>query len=114
MLTPKIKHWNWFVRIITLNWPDAITLAPFGVYIKDEHFNDEVIRGHEKIHWRQQMEMLIIPFYLWYFIEWLVKLFIYGKKAYLNISFEREAFYYEPCADDYLEVREPFVWINYL
>jgi hypothetical protein len=36
-------------------------------------------------------EMLYIPFYLWYGVEWLVKLFCKGN-AYRNISFEREAY----------------------
>jgi hypothetical protein len=106
---------NWFVRLITLNWPTAITLAPFGIYLKDYYYEDKLdIINHEKIHWCQQIEMLIIPFYLWYFIEWVIKLFIYGKLAYMNLSFEREAFYYEWCADEYLEVREKFEWIKYL
>ena len=59
------------------------------------------------IHWKQQMEMLIIPFYVWYFIEWVIKLFKYGKKAYYNISFEREA-------NQRSEYRKPFAWIKYI
>ena len=86
-----IKRMNLFVRIITFGWPDAITLAPFGIYIKERRLCNRTIRNHEMIHWRQQWEMLIIFFYLWYFIEWVVKLFIYGRKAYHNLSFEREA-----------------------
>ena len=82
---------NLFVRIITFGWPDAITLAPFGIYIRKEWLHDAKTIDHEFVHWRQQWEMLIIPFYLWYFIEWIVKLFIYGRKAYHNLSFEREA-----------------------
>jgi hypothetical protein len=29
---------------------------------------------HESIHARQMWEMLVIGFYLWYFIEWLIRL----------------------------------------
>jgi hypothetical protein len=36
-------------------------------------------------------EILYIPFYLWYGVEWLIKLFYKGN-AYRNLSFEREAY----------------------
>jgi hypothetical protein len=36
-------------------------------------------------------EMLYIPFYLWYGVEWLIKLLCKGN-AYRNLSFEREAY----------------------
>lgn len=95
-LKPKFKKFNWFVKLITLNWPVAITLAPFGVYVNPKYYTPENliprIRRHEgNIHWPQQLELLIILFYPLYLLEWFIKLFIYGKKAYKNISFEREA-----------------------
>ena len=86
-----IKEMNLFVRLITLNWATAITLAPFGIYIRKEYFLNDKVRRHELVHWDQQIEMFIIPFYLWYFLEWIVKLFRYGRKSYYNLSFEREA-----------------------
>ena len=52
------------------------------------------IQNHEAIHTVQMKEMLYIFFYLWYLVEWLVKLFRYGRNAYENISFEREAYTY--------------------
>lgn len=41
------------------------------------------------------LEMGIVFFYLWYVLEWLVRLFIdkNAHTAYRNISFEREARY---------------------
>lgn len=47
--------------------------------------------NHEKIHDAQAKEMLFIFFYLWYVIEWVIRLFMKGN-AYRNISFEREAY----------------------
>lgn len=47
--------------------------------------------NHEKIHTAQMKELLYIPFYIAYFGEWLVRLFMKGN-AYRNISFEREAY----------------------
>ena len=96
---------NLFVRIITFGWPDAITIAPFGIYIKEAYMYNHEIRVHEFVHWRQQLEMFILPFYTWYLIEWFIKLFIYGKRAYINISFEREA---------RAGRVKPYGWIKYL
>jgi hypothetical protein len=113
MITPKIKHWNWFVKIITFNWPTAITLAPVGVFIKDAYMNVYYIINEEKIHWSQEWKLLIIPYYLIYVLEWLVKLPFYRSKAYMNLSMEREANAH--CWDEtYWLRRKTFDWIKYL
>ena len=67
---------------------------------------------HEAIHTAQMKEMLYVFFYIWYLIEWVVRLFMEGN-AYRNISFEREAYSNE---DDvlYLESRKRFAWIKYI
>lgn len=49
--------------------------------------------NHEKIHIYQQLELLIIFFYLWYVVEyyyWYIKL--KDKNLAYNICFEREAY----------------------
>lgn len=73
---------------------------------------NQVILNHEKIHTAQIREMLFIPFYFAYVLEWITRLFV-NKNAYRNISFERE------CYDnqhnlDYLKTRKFFNWINYI
>jgi len=72
----------------------GLTFYPF-VFLadKDDKLN-KVFINHEKIHIRQQLELLIVPFYLWYFTEYLFRLIQYKdrKQAYFNISFEREAY----------------------
>lgn len=72
----------------------GLTFYPF-VFLadKDDKLN-EVFINHEKIHIRQQLELLIVPFYLWYFTEYLFRLLQCRnrKKAYYAISFEREAY----------------------
>jgi hypothetical protein len=50
--------------------------------------------NHERIHAAQQRELLYIPFFVWYALEWL---FLYAKyrdylKAYHHIRFEQEAY----------------------
>ena len=49
---------------------------------------------HEMIHTAQMKEMGYVLFYLWYLVEWLVKLAKLrdSNKAYRAISFEREAY----------------------
>jgi hypothetical protein len=69
--------------------------------------------NHEKIHTRQMKEMFFLFFYVWYVLEWIVKLFIYGKKSYFHISFEQEAYTHDENLS-YLKIRKRFAWINYL
>ncbi|MEA1785791.1 hypothetical protein U1E44_06790 [Arenibacter sp. GZD96] len=76
---------------------------------------DSVLLNHERIHLKQQQELLIFPFYILYILEWLLKLCWYrnAKQAYLNISFEREAYNNEYNLG-YLNGRKSFCFIGYL
>ena len=118
-MKPKIKKMNWFIRAITFGNIVGITLAPFGIYLKEEYLNNITTINHESIHWKQQLEMLIIFFYLWYLIEWGLKTIIpllnqkLPKDAYYQISFEREAYGNEKNLS-YLETRKPFSWWKHL
>lgn len=112
-MKPRIKEMTIFVKIITFGFAAGITLAPFGIYIRKEYLRYKRINNHEKIHWQQQMEMLIIFFYLWYFFEWIYRLFTNFKSAYKSISFEKEA-YTNDKNYEYLENRKRFSWIKYL
>ena len=71
--------------------------------------------NHELIHTEQQLEMLILPFFLWYGVEWLIRLILYRNfyEAYRNISFEQEA-YLNQNQMWYPEERSHFTWIKYL
>lgn len=71
--------------------------------------------NHEKIHLRQQLELLVLPFLLWYLLEFLFQLVRYGDryKAYKNICFEREAYSHE-MNEHYLEERKPWVFLGFL
>lgn len=83
----------------------AVAFFPFIILASDAQ-PDETLINHEKIHLRQQLEMLIIPFYIWYLIE-------YFSRGYYNVSFEKEAFENE--ADlNYLKNRKLFNFIKYL
>lgn len=93
----------------------AITLYPFIFVRNDSDKFDKILINHETIHIQQQKELLVIPFYVWYVLEWLIKVFIYKSfnNAYLNICFEREAYCNEENID-YLKTRKRFSFFNYL
>lgn len=88
----------------------GITLCPFGIYTD---VDDVKTINHEKVHWQQQLELIVLPFYILYGLEYLIKLFIYGKDAYRNLSFEREAYANENNLD-YLKTRKHYAWIKYI
>ena len=92
----------------------ALTLWPFIFVRKDMRVDDATMR-HEDIHARQQKEMLVILFLVWYCLEWLIRLVIYGNahKAYRMISFEQEAYLNEH-DKDYLKNRRLFAWMKYI
>ena len=93
----------------------GLTLWPFIFLRHPSLKSDAVLINHERIHLRQQAELLLLFFYLWYVVEWLVRSALYGDfyKAYKNISFEREAY---ACERDlgYLGRRPPFGFFRYL
>ncbi len=72
----------------------GITLWPFIVMKNKELKKDLVFINHERIHLRQQLELLVFPFFIIYGLEYLVGLLKYKNAyvAYRNISFEREAY----------------------
>ncbi len=93
----------------------GLALWPF-IVVKDSFLkDDETFINHEKIHIRQQAELLVLPFFILYFAEYIFRVLQYrnSQRAYRNISFEREAYYNE---DDlnYLKKRKPWSFIKYL
>lgn len=83
----------------------------FGVVFARKEYKElsQRVLNHEAIHTAQMREMLYIGFYLWYLVEWIIKLCRYGRKAYENISFEREAYTYQ-YDYTYLHRRKHFAW----
>ena len=94
MRIPIIKHAPRFFKWFLADWASGIALFPFVLLKNKEDIQDEKLMNHECIHIRQQLEMLVIIFYLWYGMEYLVRWIITGSRfeAYKNISFEREAY----------------------
>ena len=91
------------------------------IFVRKDYYNRVSINkmkevlNHEQIHTKQMQELLYVFFYIWYGLEYLIKLCYYFNfhKAYKNVSFEREAYEYE---NDYkyLENRKHYSWFKYV
>lgn len=93
----------------------GLTFFPF-VFLK--HLRDKENKkfvNHEKIHLRQQIELLIILFFVWYFVEFFIRWFQYKNRnlAYKNISFEKEAYANESNIN-YLKTRHFYSFLKYI
>ena len=55
----------------------GVTLPPFGIFIIEEHMQDDRLIRHEKEHWRQAQEMGTLKFYAVYL--WLLARHGYDK-----------------------------------
>lgn len=105
--------------IYTKHFPSKgyVAINLFGVIFARKEFNplSHKISNHEAIHTAQMKELAYLIFYIWYGVEWLVRLCQYRntKQAYYNISFEREA--YKNQHDlEYLKRRKLFSFKKYL
>lgn len=83
----------------------------FGiVFARKDSLITTIDLNHEYIHISQMKDLLYIGFYIWYFIEYLIRLIIYHNhnKAYRMISFEQEAYEYEKQIDYVQGYRIPY------
>ena len=92
----------------------AMTIWPLIFVRKNAWYSNNNDR-HERIHGRQQIEMLLLLFYLWYGVEYIIRLCITRDhdRAYRSISFEQEAYAHER-DEDYLSHRKWDAWLSYL
>ena len=89
----------------------------FGILFarKGANINERTL-NHERIHSEQMRELLFVPFYLLYIIEFIIRIPMSDfdvHKAYRNISFEREAFANDENFE-YLKTRKLFSAFKYL
>ncbi|WP_138477386.1 hypothetical protein [Dyadobacter bucti] len=94
-------------------WVEGMAFYPF-IFLKTKS-PARLLINHERIHLRQQIEMGLVVFYVWYFVEYLIRLVQYKKHylAYLHISFEREAFRNQDDFD-YLKNRKFWAFLKYV
>ncbi len=83
-----------WLRFLLPKYITAITLWPFIVFRDKKNSKDLIIINHERIHLKQQLELLILPFYVLYLSEYIFYLSNYRNhsQAYMAISFEKEAY----------------------
>jgi hypothetical protein len=93
----------------------GLAAFPFVIVKKEGYKENRIFINHEKIHLRQQLELLIVPFFIWYSLEFLLRWYQYKDKnlAYRNLSFEREAYANESNLE-YLETRKYYSFLKYL
>lgn len=93
----------------------GMAVFPFVLMKYDFDKTNSTFVNHEKIHLRQQLELLMLPFFVWYFLEYLIRFIQYknGALAYRNISFEREAYAKETDLN-YLKSRSFFQFLHYI
>lgn len=116
-MKPIIIYSDKFLNLFSwFGYVTGLSLFPF-VLIRKKHKNTTrglFIRNHETIHFRQQLELFIVFFYLFYLVFWTINLFRYNGKpitAYKNIPFEREANSHEEDLA-YLKIRKNYAWIK--
>ena len=109
----KSMKFKGFLVNVTFLWVDGIALFPF--ILTRRKAPGVVFVNHECIHLRQQLEMGIIPFYIWYLAEYLIRRVQYKNHylAYLHISFEQEAYRNEENLD-YLKGRKFWAFLRYI
>lgn len=97
------------IRNNIIPFPGYKCINLFGIlFVKNNAKIDEVTINHEAIHSKQFVELMTLSavvlviiqwwliffapftFYVWYLVEWLIRL--PKGDAYRNISFEREAY----------------------
>lgn len=107
-----------------LPFPGYKAMTFFNIMFVRKEYKGKELGGktynHESIHQLQAYDFGIgffgyFIFYLWYLIEWLLKLpsFIFKYAPYYSISFEQEAYANE---NDYryLTNRKRFAWLKYV
>jgi hypothetical protein len=90
-------------------WPLIFVRPGTELSLRPETLN------HEHIHARQQLEMIWLFFFVWYGVEYTVRLLQHRNhhKAYHAISHEKEAFANDENLN-YLKKRKAYAWMKYL
>ena len=108
-------------------FPGFAYMNLFGILFGRNEYKRNLTKrtlNHESIHTEQMKEMLYIFFYIWYLIEWLIKIpcswfykqpkngYKISKVAYRSISFEQEAYYNQYDYEYLEEKRKRYNWLK--
>lgn len=126
---------RFMVLIFTFNRDYAVSFFPFIFYRNRYGRSNIIVRNHEIIHIRQQMECGLVgiviyvgiglPTHIWlwslpilflyywiYLFNFIWNLFKYKGNPLVMTKFEREA-YNKANLYGYYKLRKPFAWIDY-
>lgn len=94
---------------------NGMALFPFILVKRQSDKNNIALINHEKIHLKQQLELLILPFYFLYLVNYLVNLLRFRQHhlAYKKIIFEQEAYANDENLE-YLKTRKIFAFFRYI
>ena len=93
----------------------GLAIYPF-IFLRNKNLKENLkIINHERIHLRQQIELLWVFFFLWYGVEFFIRWIQFKNPltAYFNISFEKEA-YANEVDMNYLKTRKLWSFWKYL
>ena len=86
MNKPRIYYVLWTVPPYR-----AMTIPPFGIFVRKDHKNNEKILNHDIVHWKQYQRMGLLRFYFQYFKEFII--FGYDKMPMeLNARYEEDEY----------------------
>ena len=104
-----------FIIVVPALKVDGMALFPFILVRNAQLKENPILIRHETIHFWQEVELLIIPFYILYLANYIVNRFKHQNhhKAYLNIVFEREA-YMNEANPNYLKKRKAWAWFKFI
>jgi len=117
MALPKI-HIGFHLRqgyiLLTVPYLQVAGMALFPFILVQKSNPSKILVNHERIHLRQQIELGIVFFYLWYLISYGMNRLkgMPHNKAYHQIIFEREA-YQEDENFQYLTKRKWLAFLRY-
>ena len=89
-----VVHSRFWTKLFSMGKASAITVFPFIFVGSARARQDDTLMTHERIHLAQALEMLVVPFYVCYIVEFGCRWLKHRNfdRAYRNISFEREAY----------------------
>ena len=90
----------------------GITMFPF-IFLRPTATTFNI--NHEKIHIRQQLELLVVLFYVLYFLDYVIGIIKYRntRLAYKSITWEKEA-YSNQDNMEYLKIRKWYSFLKYI
>lgn len=105
---------RFLLTLLTGKFASSIAFWPFILVRDKTRSTDPILLNHEKIHLRQQLELLLVFFYIWYAAEYILNWLkgMNSRQAYRMIRFEVEAYRHESDLN-YLKHRKAYSFLHF-